>query len=205
MSERFIKGLHAELSFKGEYASLEPLSISHAAALGAAACDGRLWELPFTNVPRADINLKEVERLIIDTLAQRENGTQLPFVVRRLRDNKIVGTTRFYAIEAQHRNLSIGYTWYAKSAQRTALNTECKYMLLKHAFESLGCISVQWHIHHDNLASQKAVERLGAIKEGVLRNHKIMRDGSYRHTHCYSMLDTEWEKSKAFLEQSLSK
>jgi len=123
----------------------------------------------FTNVPEADPSLG----------------------VHRLSDNKIIGTTRYYAIEKQHRNLSIGYTWYAKSAQRTAINTGCKYMLLKYAFETLNCISVRWHIDHRNLAAQKAVERLGAVKEGVLRNHKIMRDGHYRHTVCYSMIDNE--------------
>jgi len=202
-SDCFFKSLKPSLEFKGQHASLEPLSIEHVAALGEAACDGRLWELDFTNVPRADRDLNAVEALVSDALAKRESGTELPFIVRRLSDNKIVGITRFYAIERQHRNLSIGYTWYAKSAQRTAINTECKFMLLQYAFEELKCISVQWHIHHRNIASQKAVERLGAIKEGVLRNHKIMSDGSYRHTHCYSMLDTEWPKSKETLIKAL--
>ena len=199
----FIDGLSPTLQLEGKHVILEPLSIQHVASLGDAACDGKLWELNFTNVPRADQNLLAVEALVTHALKKRDTGLELPFVVRRVSDNKIVGTTRFYAIESQHRNLSIGYTWYAKSAQRTAINTECKFMMLRHAFEQLNCISVQWHIDHRNIASQKAVERLGAVKEGVLRNHKIMPDGSYRHTHCYSMLDTEWEPAKQFLLQSL--
>ena len=102
-----------------------------------------------------------------------------------------------------NRNCAIGYTWYSESAQRTGINTECKLMLLQHAFEEAACISVQWHTHHDNLRSQAAIKRLGATFEGVLRNHMILPDGRIRHTHCFSMLDEEWPASKAFLMQRL--
>jgi RimJ/RimL family protein N-acetyltransferase len=133
----------------------------------------------------------------------RDKGAQLPFVVRRLSDQKLVGATRFYVISTHNRNMSIGYTWYSKSAQRTAINTECKLLLLTHAFEQAGCISVQWHTHHENTPSQAAIERLGAVKEGVLRNHMVTEDGSIRHTHCYSMLDTQWPEAKQRLVQRL--
>ena len=200
--------LHSHLRLKGQHAALEPLSADHAFGLAEAACDGRLWEIMFTNVPDAGHHLggqrlEPMQGMIKQALENRDAGSELPFVVRRLSDNKIIGTTRYYAISPEHRNLSIGYTWYAKSVQRTAINTECKYLLLKYAFETLNCISVQWHVDHRNLASQKAVERLGAVKEGVLRNHKVMHDGVYRHTVCYSMLDDEWLQAKHFLQSQL--
>jgi len=198
--QRFLDGLNFDLKLVGKHASLEPLDESHSQALCEAASDGKLWELPFTSVPSPELMLSRIE----DALKNREEGKQLPFVVRRLADQKIVGATRYYSLEPDHRNLSIGYTWYAASAQRTAINTECKLMLLTHAFEKLRCISVQWHTDNQNKRSQTAIQRLGAQFEGVLRNHIIMPDGRYRHTHCYSMLDTEWPEAKAFLTQRLA-
>lgn len=184
----------------GQYVALEPLQTEHVDELNRAAADGELWNLHFTTVPNAEA----MPKMVAKALANRKAGTEFPFVVRRLSDNQIVGTTRYYFIEPEHRNLSIGYTWYAKSAQRTATNTECKLLLLTHAFEQLGCIGVQWHTDGENKRSQAAIERLGAKFEGVLRNHKIMPDGRYRHTHCYSMLDDEWPAAKMFLTERLS-
>lgn len=190
-----------DLTLQGENVLLEPLQIEHSEALGQAAADGELWNLKFTGVP----TVSDMPQMIEKALANRDAGTELPFTVRRLSDQKVVGTTRFYFLSEEHRNLSIGYTWYSRSVQRTAVNTESKLLLLSYAFERLGCISVAWHTDDLNHNSQKAIERLGAKFEGVLRNHKIMPDGRYRDTHCYSMLDTEWPESKAFLTQCLAR
>ena len=193
--QRMRDGLPHDLTLVGQHTALEPMSLQHVDALNDAAADGELWKLHFTSVPSAD----KMSDVVSEAIEQRKAGNQLPFVVRRVNDGRIVGATRYYYISPQNRNLSIGYTWYAASAQRTAINTECKLLMLTHAFEALGCISVQWHTHHDNVRSQTAIQRLGAKFEGVLRNHLIMPDGSIRHTHCFSMLDEEWPKSKAFL------
>ncbi len=198
--QRMLDGLSPDLLLQGKHAALEPLNVCHAEALTQAASDGKLWNLRFTTVPAPE----QMESSIKAALENRDQGKELPFVVRRVSDQKIVGATRYYFIEPDHRNLSIGYTWYAESAQRTAINTECKLMLLTHAFEVMACISVQWHTDNENKRSQAAIQRLGAKFEGVLRNHKIMPDGRYRHTHCYSMLDTEWPEAKNFLKQRLA-
>lgn len=197
--QKFREALAPDLSISGKYVALEPLRAEHFAELCEAAADGELWNLHFTSVPSRD-NCAEY---ISSALENKEQGSQLPFIVRRLSDNRIVGSTRYYAISPPNRNMSIGYTWYAQSAQRTAVNSECKLLLLTHAFEQAACISVQWHTHHENYASQAAIERLGAVREGVLRNHLVMPDGSLRHTHCYSMLDTEWPSAKQKLQARL--
>lgn len=188
-----------DLVLQGQRATLEPMQIKHIQPLALAAADGELWNLMFTTVP----TVAEMPNMVEKALANRDAGRELPFVVRRLSDQKIVGTTRYYFLSPEHRNLSIGFTWYSKSVHRTAINTECKLMLLRYAFERLSCISVAWHTDDLNHNSQKAIQRLGAKFEGVLRNHKIMPDGRLRNTHCYSMLDSEWPESKAFLEQRL--
>lgn len=190
-----------DLTLSGKHVKLEPLQREHNEGLSKAAADGELWKLKYTNVPTEERMLATIE----NALANRDAGTELPFTVRRLSDQKIVGTTRFYFLSQEHRNLSIGYTWYSRSVHRTAVNTECKLLLLSYAFEKLGCISVAWHTDDLNHASQKAIQRLGAKFEGVLRNHKIMPDGRYRHTHCYSMLDTEWPEAKTFLTNSVNR
>jgi len=199
--DRFRDGLTLDLTLTGEYAALQPLQLEHTEALSRAAADGELWNLNFTLIP----NATQMQASVASAIANREAGLEFPFVVRRLSDDQIVGATRYYFIEPEHRNLSIGYTWYAQSAQRTAINSECKLLLLTHAFERLGCISVQWHTDNLNKRSQAAIERLGAKFEGVLRNHKIMPDGRYRHTHCYSMIDQEWPASKAFLSERIGR
>jgi len=199
-TEKMRQGLPADLSLAGSIVSLQPLQKTHADDLLAAASDGELWGLKYTSVPGPDT----ITETIDEALKQRNRGRQLPFVVRSLNDNKIIGATRYYLIDPDNRNLSIGYTWYAKSVQRTGANTECKLLLLTHAFETLGCISVQWHTDNLNKRSQAAIERLGAKFEGILRNHRIMPDGRYRHTYCYSMLDDEWPAAKKFLSERLA-
>lgn len=163
----------------------------------AAASDGELWNLAFTSVPRPE----NVADYIKQAQHHRELGQAQPFVVRRLADDLIVGATRFYDIERQHHTMAIGYTWYAQSAQRSVVNTECKLLMLSHAFETQGCISVAFHTDNLNTRSQNAIARLGAQKEGVLRNHRIMPDGRVRHTWCYSITDAEWPAVKARLTE----
>ncbi len=192
-------GLSADLHLTGRHVVLEPMQLSHVEQLGAAAADGELWKLRFTSVPDPEAMDEYLSRAIME----RDNGNFLPFVVRRLSDDKIVGTTSYYRISTTNLNLSIGYTWYSASVHRTAINTECKYLLLNHAFEVLGCNAVMWHTHHDNVRSQAAIKRIGAKFDGVLRADQILADGSIRDTYCYSMLRTEWPDSKAFLANRL--
>lgn len=197
---RLLENLTNGLHLCGTHVELVPLELSHVEGLIRAAGSGMLWNLPYTGVPNPD----QMNGVMQDAIEHRDRGTQFPFTVRLKASGEIVGSTRYYAIEPQHRNLSIGYTWYAEHVQRTAVNTECKYLLLCHAFEVMNCISVQWHTDHRNKRSQAALKRLGAKFEGILRNNKIMPDGVIRHTHCFSMLDTEWPQSKAYLESRLA-
>ncbi len=192
---QFAPNLPNNLVLKGATVSLEPMSLKHVDALITAASSGELWNLPYTGVPRPN----EMRDVVNAAVMQRESGAQFPFVVRLNRNQEIVGTTRYYYIEPANRNLSIGYTWYAQHCHKTSVNTESKFLLLSHAFEKMGCISVQWHTDHRNQRSQAAIRRLGATFEGVLRNHKIMPDGVIRHTHCFSMLDNEWPAAKEYL------
>ena len=196
---QLLQSLTPDLQLRGDHVCLEPLLAEHEAGLVAAASSGELWKLPYTGVPSP----KTMATMIEGAILNREQGSEFPFVVRSNTTGEIVGTTRYYFIEPKNRNLSIGYTWYAESVQRTAVNTECKYLLLEHAFETMKCISVQWHTDHRNKRSQAAIKRLGAKFEGVLRNHKIMPDGVVRHTHCFSMLDSEWPDSQKYLKSRL--
>ena len=138
---------------------------------------------------------------VLDILSRAEKGTDLPFVAIHLASGRAAGATRYLNIMPQDRGLEIGGTWYGPEFQRTVVNTECKYLLLHHAFETLGCIRVQLKTDLRNERSQKAIERIGAVKEGVLRNHMILPDGHIRHSVYYSILDTEWPEVKKRLEQ----
>jgi len=197
LQKKFRDSLPSDLKIEGEYVSLEPLCSGHVNDLKEAVQDGELWKLRETPIP----TITEMEEYIQQAIKQRERGRQLPFIVRRFDDGKIVGTTRYYNISSVNRNLSIGYTWYSASAQRTVVNTECKLLLLTHAFENSICISVQWHTHGENTRSQNAIMRLGASFEGVLRNHTILEDGRISDVHCFSMLNTEWQNSKRLLQE----
>jgi RimJ/RimL family protein N-acetyltransferase len=142
---------------------------------------------------------------VLDILSRAETGTDLPFVAIHLASSRVAGATRYLNIMPKDRGLEIGGTWYGLEFQRTSVNTECKYLLLRHAFETLGCIRVQLKTDLQNERSQKAIERIGAVKEGVLRNHMILPDGRYRHSVFYSILDTEWPDVKKRLEEMMAR
>lgn len=189
------------LTLHGQHAILEPLANSHLHALQAAAADGELWNLWFTSVPTPD----EAAANIAFRLGERERGTMMPFVVRRVADNRIVGATTFCNIAALNRRVEIGYTWVAQSVQRTAMNTEVKLMMLQHAFETLDCMAVEFRTHHKNLASRAAIERLGAKLDGVLRSHGIDRQGGIRDTCVYSIIAAEWPNVKTRFQEKLNR
>lgn len=183
----------------GEHVRLEPLSIDHVDALEAAAADGELWKLWFTSIPAPGGMRAYVET----ALARRDAGTAMPFVVRDT-GGTIVGSTRYGHMEHENRRLEIGWTWYAKRAQRTALNTEAKRLLLGHAFDVLCCGSVEFRTSWFNHASRAAIARLGAKQDGVLRNHMRMPDGSYRDTVVFSIIASEWPTVRVHLDHLLA-
>ncbi|MFC6841662.1 GNAT family N-acetyltransferase [Xanthomonas theicola] len=175
-------------TLRGRHATLEPLHATHADALHAALGDGALSRLWYTNVPAPE----GMEGYIAAALAARADGDALPFAVRDAA-GEVVGTTRCYRLAPEVPTLCIGYTWYAPQAQRTGLNTEAKLMLLRHAFETLGCLSVVFETSWFNHASRAAIARLGAKQDGVLRRHKRHADGSPRDTVVFSIIDAEWQ------------
>lgn len=179
----------------GRHALLEPLHAGHAAGLRAAVEGSGLDRLWYTNVPAPD----QVAHYVDDVLAAQAAGRVLPFVVRD-GDGEIVGATRFYGLEPQVPKLLVGYTWYAPRVQRTGLNTECKLMLLRHAFETLRCANVSFETSWFNHASRAAIARLGARQDGVLRNAARHRDGSLRDTVVFSILDSEWPAVRTHLQ-----
>lgn len=180
---------------------LEPLRQEHSEDLLAAAKDGELWKLWYSSVGTPDAVLAYVD----NALDMRETQGAMPFVVRRLADGKIVGATRYFNVDASNRRLEIGHTWYSKSVQRTGINTEAKLILLKHAFETLDCIAVEFRTHWFNFESRAAILRLGAKQDGVLRNHQISPNGTLRDTVVFSILASEWPTVKAHLRWLLNK
>ncbi|HEY1325628.1 MAG TPA: GNAT family protein [Casimicrobiaceae bacterium] len=186
---------------RGRHATLEPLARAHEAAVKAAAADGELWRLWYTSVPSPE----GTSRWLDIALDMREQQGAMPFVVRDNTTGDIVGSTRYFNVDAANRRLEIGSTWYARRAQRTAINTECKLLLLTHAFETLQCIAVEFRTHWFNHASRAAIARLGAKQDGVLRNHQLMPDGSRRDTVVFSIVDGEWAAVKRHLEFLLEK
>ncbi|WP_158880688.1 GNAT family protein [Rhodanobacter sp. L36] len=190
-----------EVLLQDEHVALEPLQLEHAAALEAAAADGALWNLWFTSVPPPGQAHSYIEKALEGLAA----GTMLPFVIREKSSGDIAGSTRYYDVVAELPRLAIGYTWYAKRWQKSHLNTACKRLLFRHAFESLGCVAVELHTDSRNLDSQRAIERLGARREGVLRAHKRRPDGTLRDTVCYSVLATEWPDVDRWLGMRLER
>lgn len=180
---------------------LEPMTADHAVELDAAAHDGELWKLRITSVPAPG----EALAYIATALKGYEDGHMLPFVVRDVASGKLIGTSRYHDIVPAVERLEIGYTWYGKSWQRSHVNTSCKLLLLTHAFETLGAQLVGWRTDNYNFASQNAIERLGARKDGVLRHHALRRDGSVRDTVMYSLAVGEWPEVKRHLEYLLVK
>jgi len=189
------------VTLEGHGIRLEPLSYDHRDGLAAAAADGKLWELWFTTVPEPE----EVRAYIAEGLAGLADGHMLPWAVRELTTGAIVGSTRYHDIVAGIDRVEIGYTWYGKSWQRSHVNTTCKLLLLRHAFDTLGCKIVGLRTDNFNFASQRAIEALGAKKDGVLRHHRPRRDGSVRDSVMYSILAHEWPDVKKHLEFRLSR
>ena len=179
---------------------LVPMAPDHAAGLAAAARDGELWKLRVTSVPAPGEEAAYVQA----ALKGQEDGHMLPFVVLG-EDGRVIGSSRYHDIVPAVDRLEIGYTWYAKSLQRTDVNTTCKLLLMTHAFETLGAKLVGWRTDNYNFASQKAIERLGARKDGVLRHHAVRRDGTIRDTVMYSLTAGEWPEVKAHLQYQLDR
>ena len=191
----------APVSLEGHGVRLEPLTPEHAAPLAEAAGDGRLWELWYTSVPTPD----EVARYVADALAGQAAGHMLPWVVRDVATDTIVGTTRYHDIVPMIDRVEIGWTWYAARAQRTHVNTAAKLLLLTHAFESVGCEVVGLRTDRFNTRSQRAIEALGAHRDGVLRHHQARRDGTVRDSVMYSILRHEWPDVKRHLGARLAR
>lgn len=184
----------------GNHVRLEPMTLAHVEPLAEIGIGHDFWD--FMVYGRME-SLEDMRGWVSDVLARAEKGTDLPFVAIHLASGRVAGATRYLNIVPSDRGLEVGGTWYGLEFQRTAVNTECKYLLFKHAFETLGCIRVQLKTDSRNERSQKAIERIGAVKEGVLRNHMILPDGYFRHSVYYSILDTEWEGVKKRLEEML--
>lgn len=181
--------------------TLVPLALDHEAGLRAAAADGELWNIRVTSVPEPENTRKYIE----DALAMREAGNRFAFCITESATGRVLGSSSYHDILPAVKRLEIGYTWYAKSAQRSHVNTTCKLLLITHAFETLGCAVVGWRTDNFNFASQAAIERLGAKKDGVIRGHALRRDGTIRDTVMYSLRSGEWPEVKAQLLHSLNK
>ena len=189
------------VTLEGHGVRLVPLSSDHTAGLQAAAADGALWNLRITSVPEPE----QTEAYIAQALQGQADGHMLPFAVTRADDGTILGTTRYHDIVPAIGRLEIGYTWYARSHQRTHVNTACKLLLLEHAFTVLGAAVTGWRTDNYNFASQRAIERLGARRDGVIRHHALRRDGSVRDTVMYSLLAGEWPEVRAHLLDQLQR
>ena len=188
-------------TLEGHGIRLEPVLTEHEDGLTAAASDGQLWNLWYTFIPRPD----ETKGYIADVLAGQQAGHMLPWAVRELTTGKIVGSTRYHDIVLDIDRVEIGYTWYAASWQRSHVNTTCKLLLLTHAFEAIQCKVVGLRTDNFNFASQRAIEALGAKKDGIIRHHRIRRDGTVRDSVMYSILVSEWPDVKKHLEFRLAR
>ncbi len=175
--------------------TLLPLALEHEPGLRAAAADGELWKIRVTSVPEPENTRQYIE----DALAMREAGHRFAFCVSATDSGKVLGSTSYHDILPAVKRVEIGWTWYAKGVQRSPVNTTCKLLMLTHAFEALGCHVVGWRTDNFNWASQRAIERLGAKKDGVIRSHALRRDGTVRDTVMYSLLSGEWPEVKAHL------
>lgn len=188
------------ITLQGHGVCLVPLRQTHASGLRTAAADGQLWGLRVTSVPGP----ADTETYIATALQGQNNGDMLPFAVLDAADGTVLGTTRYHDILPAVARLEIGYTWYAKSVQRTQVNTACKLLLLQHAFDTLGAAVVGWRTDNFNIASQRAIERLGAKRDGVIRHHAVRRDGTVRDTVMYSLVAGEWPEVRAHLLYKLA-
>jgi len=189
------------ITLTSAHVTLEPLAERHRVDLIEAVRDGELWKLWYTNIPDPDGMGAEIDRRL---RLQRE-GSMLPFAVIDKAARLAVGMTTYMNVDAVHRRVEIGSTWYRRSVQRTALNTECKLLLLAHAFDTLGCIAVEFRTHFFNRQSRAGIERLGAKLDGILRSHQRARNGTLRDTAVYSIIASEWPTVRAHLEFQLAK
>lgn len=189
-----------DIELIGDVVKLVPLTMQHKRALMEAASDGQLWKLWYTSVP----NENTIDDYLSEALKEKDQNKSLPFVVVDQSTSKIIGSTRFCNAFNNNR-IEIGYTWYAKSFQRTAVNSQCKYLLLRHAFETLQCIAVEFRTHWHNHASRAAIARLGAKQDGVLRNHYRDGDGVIRDTVVFSITQEQWPAVKKALAFNLKK
>jgi RimJ/RimL family protein N-acetyltransferase len=190
------------VTLQGKHVRLELMTQAHTLALAEIGVGQLFWNfMVYGNMTSAE----DMGNWVRDILARAETGTDVPFVAIHLATGRVAGATRYMNIMPKDRGLEIGGTWYGLNFQRTVVNTECKYLLLRHAFETLSCIRVQLKTDLRNERSQKAIERIGAVKEGVLRNHMILPDGHIRHSVFYSILDSEWEGVKKRLEELLER
>jgi len=186
---------------EGHGIRLEPLSVEHHAGLLQAAADGELWKLWFTSVPEPGGTLNYIS----DALKGQNDGHMLPWAVRDLKDNQIVGSTRYHDIVPAIDRVEIGWTWYAQRCQRSHVNTTCKLLLLEHAFDTLGCAVVGLRTDNFNFRSQKAIEGIGAKRDGVIRHHQARRDGTVRDSVMFSILKSEWRDVRRHLELRLAR
>jgi RimJ/RimL family protein N-acetyltransferase len=180
---------------------LVPLALDHEAGLAAAAADGELWKLRVTSVPEPGATRSYIET----ALRMQAEGHRLAFAVLDAATGQVIGSSSYHDIVPAVQRLEIGYTWYAASYQRSAVNTTAKLLLMQHAFDTLGALLVGWRTDNDNFASQRAIERLGARKDGVIRHHALRRDGSVRDTVMYSLTAAEWPEVRAHLEHQLAR
>ena len=191
----------APITLSARGVTLAPLALEHEAGLRTAAADGALWNIRVTSVPEP----KDTRKYIEDALAMREAGNRFAFCVLDEASGRVLGSSSYHDILPAVKRVEIGYTWYAKSVQRSHVNSTAKLLLMTHAFETLGCNVVGWRTDNFNFASQAAIERLGAHKDGVLRGHALRRDGTIRDTVMYSLRAGEWPEVKAQLLHSLNK
>lgn len=189
------------VTLEGQHTILDPLSLAHEEALLAAAADGELWNSVLTVVPSRET----IAAYMAEALTAQQQGSELPFVVIQKATNRVVGTTRFYYIQPLQKSAAIGYTWVARSAQRTAVNTEAKLLLLTHGFEHWRCNRIEFITDVLNEQSRAAILRLGASQEGILRNHIIMPNGRVRDSVCFSIIIEEWPEVKARLISKLAR
>lgn len=190
-----------QTTLKGNLVTLIPLMREHTDALLQASSDGELWNLWYTSVPSS----KTIDAYLNQAFSDQDAGRALLFAVIDNAMQKVIGTTRYCNADNLNHRVEIGYTWYAKSFQRTGVNTECKYLLLTHAFETLNSIAVEFRTHWHNQSSRTAIARLGAKQDGVLRNHQKNADGIYRDTVVFSIIDQEWPTVKKNLEYKMSR
>ncbi len=191
---------NSPVTLTGKYVRLEPMTEEHVPGLSLVGLDNSIWQHMLYGQMHSEADMRAWVREILSRAA---TGTDLPFVAIHLESGRVAGATRYLDMRPAHRGLEIGGTWYGLDFQRTAVNTECKYLLLQYAFEILGCIRVQFKADQRNERSLRAIERLGAKREGVLRNHRVLPDGRFRNSVYYSILDSEWPAVKVKLEEKL--